>query len=380
MKHYDYIIAGAGAAGLSLLIRMLGSQKLSDKKILLVAKEPKTKNDKTWCFWEKEPDIFEPVVYKTWEELWFHSEDYTAKYKIAPYHYKIIRSLDFYKYCMDIISQSPSVSVYYGEIEKIWLEDYGAIIYMQDGEQFHSTFVFNSILFSEPVLQKKQYSLLQHFKGWVIETAQPVFNENEATLMDFRISQEKATSFVYVMPFSSTRALVEYTLFSKEILQTAGYDLALRNYIEQFLGTTDYTITEEEFGAIPMTNFRFPFRDGNIVNIGTAGGQTKASTGYTFRFIQKQCKLIIESLETNHHPFLTNDVLHKRFNWYDSTLLNVLSNNKLPGSFIFSELFRKNKITDVLRFLDNETNLLQEMKVITVLPKRIFFKAAFEEL
>jgi lycopene beta-cyclase len=281
---------------------------------------------------------------------------------------------------MDIISQSPSVSVYYGEIEKIWLEDYGAIINMQDGEQFHSTFVFNSILFSEPVLQKKQYSLLQHFKGWVIETAQPVFNEYEATLMDFRISQEKATNFVYVMPFSSTRALVAYTLFSKEILQTAGYDLALRNYIEQFLGTTDYTITEEEFGIIPMTNSRLPFRDGNIINIGTAGGQTKASAGYAFRFIQKQCKLIIESLETNHHPFLTNDVLHKRFNWYDSTLLNVLSNNKLPGSFIFSELFKKNKITDVLRFLDNETNLLQEMKVITVLPKRIFFKAAFEEL
>jgi lycopene beta-cyclase len=320
------------------------------------------------------------VVYKTWEELWFHSEDYTTKYKIAPYRYKMIRSLDLYKYCMDIISQSPSVSVYYGEIEKIWLEDYGAIINMQDGEQFHSTFVFNSIIFSEPVLQKKQNSFLQHFKGWVIETAQPIFNEREATLMDFRISQKKATSFVYVMPFSSTRALVEYTLFSKEILQTAEYDLALRNYIEQFLGTTDYTVREEEYGIIPMTNYQFPFRDGNIVNIGTAGGQTKASTGYTFRFIQKQCKLIIESLETNHHPFLTNDVLHKRFNWYDSTLLNVLSNNKLPGSFIFSELFRKNKITNVLRFLDNETNLLQEMKVINVLPKRIFFKAAFEEL
>lgn len=380
MKHYDYIIAGAGASGLSLLIRILQSPKLSDKKILLVDKEPKTKNDKTWCFWEKEPDIFEPVVYKAWEELWFHSKDYSAKYNIAPYRYKMIRSIDFYNYCMDIISKSPAVSIYYGQIEKIWLEDYGAIIDMQDGEQFHSTFVFNSILFAEPVLQKKQYNLLQHFKGWVIETSQPVFNEGEATLMDFRIRQGKTTSFIYVMPFTSSRALVEYTLFSKKILDKAEYDTALRNYIEKFIGTTDYTITEQEFGTIPMTNYQFPFRDGNIVNIGTAGGQTKASTGYTFRFIQKQCKLIIESLETNYHPFLERDVLRKRFNWYDSTLLNILSNNKLPGAFIFSELFKKNKITDVLRFLDNETNLLQEMKVITVLPKRIFIKAAFEEL
>ena len=53
---------------------------------------------------------------------------------------------------------------------------------------------------------------------------------------------------------------------------------------------------EEEFGIIPMTNADFPFFKNGMYYIGTAGGQTKASTGYTFRFIQKQADAIVEQL------------------------------------------------------------------------------------
>ena len=113
--------------------------------------------------------------------------------------------------------------------------------------------------------------------------------------------------------------------------------------------------------------------------IGTAGGQTKASTGYTFRFIQKQSEQIINTLLKEEQPWLFKNHSPKRFSWYDSTLLNILTHNKLPGSIIFTELFRKNKISDVLQFLDNETRFLQEMKIITVLPKGVFIKAAVKE-
>ena len=54
---YDYIIAGAGCAGLSLAVHMIHSGKFSDKKILIVDKDDKQKNDRTWCFWEKEPGL-----------------------------------------------------------------------------------------------------------------------------------------------------------------------------------------------------------------------------------------------------------------------------------------------------------------------------------
>ena len=62
-KTYDYIIAGSGCAGLSLLYRMLLEPELSNKEILIIDRETKSKDDRTWCFWEKSPDIFESVVY-----------------------------------------------------------------------------------------------------------------------------------------------------------------------------------------------------------------------------------------------------------------------------------------------------------------------------
>jgi lycopene beta-cyclase len=89
-----------------------------------------------------------------------------------------------------------------------------------------------------------------------------------------------------------------------------------------------------------MTNFSFAVGDGNIINIGTAGGQTKGSSGYTFKFIQKSSQAIVRALIDNRHPA---DYISKaeRFNFYDSVLLNILYNKQLGGDYIFSELFKR---------------------------------------
>src|SRR6185295_19576215 len=108
--------------------------------------------------------------------------------------------------------------------------------------------------------------------------------------------QHHGTTFVYVMPFSTTQALVEYTLFTDRLLEQAEYDEGLKEYISRFLNVQHYDIAGEEFGVIPMTNYVYPASNGCIINIGTAGGQTKASSGYTFRFIQKQAEQITEAL------------------------------------------------------------------------------------
>lgn len=198
--------------------------------------------------------------------------------------------------------------------------------------------------------------------------------------MDFRITQKHGTAFVYVMPFSPTRALVEYTLFTDRLLGMHEYDFGLKEYINTWLRTLDYTIEEEEFGVIPMTNFRFPEKDGAIVYLGTAGGQTKASSGYTFQFIQKQTAALVQSMQLKGSPVIEKSFLNRRFHWYDATLLNILANNKLPGSYVLTRLFSRNKATDILRFLDNETSIGKEMKIITVLPKKIFMRAALQQL
>jgi lycopene beta-cyclase len=376
-RNYDYIISGAGCAGLSLLVHMIHSGQFRDKKILLIDKEKKNRNDRTWCFWETEPGLFEPIIYKSWENAWFHNEQFSTLLSFRPYTYKLIRGIDFYTHCMDLIGKERNIDVLTGEVQQVISNEKETYI-MVDGLPINAAFIFNSILFAKPKLKKKEYYLLQHFKGWVIHTPGDVFKPGEATLMDFRTDQRHGTTFAYVMPFASNRALVEYTLFTGKLLEQKQYEEGLRNYIHQYLFKGPYRIMEEEFGVIPMTNYRFPTRDNNIVNIGTAGGQTKASSGYTFKFIQKNAAGIVDQLIRSGHPFLSPP--KKKFHFYDSVLLHILHHNNQLGKTIFSDLFKKNKTSRVLKFLDNESTLKDEMAIISSLPSLPFLQATFRRL
>ena len=129
-----------------------------------------------------------------------------------------------------------------------------------------------------------------------------------------------------------------------------------------------------------MTDHSFSAGNEKIVNIGTAGGQTKASSGFTFQFIQKHSDAIIEALINKKHPHQALSVFQKRFHLYDKVLLNILYNKKLNGAEIFSELFKKNPPQGVLQFLDNETTLFQELKIMQSVPMRVFLPAALKEL
>ena len=356
---------------------MIESGKFSDKRILLIDKEQKIKNDRTWCFWEKENGLFESIVYKRWDHLWFHTDDYSRLLTINPYQYKLIKGIDFYKFCFDKIRQHHNIDLIYGNVTTIHSGITEASLTINN-TNYAAPFVFNSILFNKPRLGENEYYLLQHFKGWVIETEIDLFNPNEAVLMDFRPSQRNGTSFVYVMPYTKRKALVEYTLFSSSLLDSKEYDLGLEEYIPHQLKIARYKVIEEEFGIIPMTNYRFPQRSERIINIGTAGGQTKGSSGYTFQFIQKHSAAIVNKLVKDEIPVV--NISPRRFNFYDSILLNILHYKTLQGKTILSDIFRKNKPQTVLRFLDNESSFTEDLKIISSLPVLPFLKAALKQI
>ncbi|MEP7250768.1 MAG: lycopene cyclase family protein [Ginsengibacter sp.] len=377
-SQYDYIFLGAGCATLSIVLRMIESNNFATKKILIIDKEKKNKNDRTWCFWEKEADFFEKIVYKTWSNLSFKTDNTSIALDIQPYQYKMIRGIDFYNYCFDHISYSENVDVVFG---KITFENENGINSIRlNNEELNfskNTFIFNSI-YKPGSKQKGKYYLLQHFKGWIIETEKDCFDPGSGTLMDFRVSQQHGTTFVYVLPLSSKTALVEYTLFTDAFLSQEEYDNGLKDYLKNYTDLEEYKVTDEEFGVIPMTNAVFPSFTNGMYFIGTAGGQTKASTGYTFKFIQKQSAQIVKELSYGKLPL--KKLKQDRFYFYDSTLLNILVNRTLAGKDIFSTLFRKNKAALVFKFLDNETNIPEDFKIINSLPKKEFLKAGLREL
>ena len=182
------------------------------------------------------------------------------------------------------------------------------------------------------------------------------------------------------MPWSANRALVEYTGFSEHRLEEDEYKSELAAYCLTYLHLPkeNYEIIETEFGMIPMTNHRFEKAHKNIIYIGSAGGQTKASSGYTFHFIQKHSKKIVELLLANEHPVVSGSP--KKFDFYDSILLKILTEKKLHGADVFTKLFSKNEMKDVFKFLDNETSIAEDMKLISSLPTASFLSAAFSHL
>jgi len=357
-------------------MHIIESKRFSDKSILIVDKDPKHANDRTWCFWQKAKGLFEPIVYKQWQKLWFYGDNFSRELNIEPYQYKMIRGIDFYEHCFRTIREHSNIDISFRKVNKIFSQQETGITV--DKETIYADYIFNSIPFERPDLTKNETWLLQHFKGWIIETRDNAFDETTATLMDFRIPQKFGTAFCYILPFNSKQALVEYTLFSPELLQQDQYDERLEQYIGQFLKLSSYRILEKEFGVIPMTNFKFPANQNAIVNIGAAGGQTKGSSGYTFNFIQKHSNAIVDSLILKGRPSVSASP--KRFNFYDGVLLKVLEEESVPGKTVFTHLFEKNPVERVFRFLDNETTLAEEVKIISSLPTKPFLRAGIQRL
>ena len=131
---------------------------------------------------------------------------------------------------------------------------------------------------------------------------------------------------------------------------------------------------------MPMTDQPFPaYNGGKIINIGTIGGATKASTGYTFQFIQKQCAMIVQCIKSNQSFTTINELKPKRFHFYDRVFLRVLREKKEPAHKIFTDLF--SKLPDALpfKFLAEETNIAEEIKVLSSFNKTLFAGAAIRQ-
>jgi lycopene beta-cyclase len=365
-----------------LLLRIAQEPTLQEKKILLIDADSKKSNDRTWCFWEKEAGFFEHLVHHTWPQLLFNTPNKKINLNINPYQYKMIRAIDFYNYALNIISNNKNIHFLQAPIQYINSNSQQAFV-IANNNTYYSNYVFNSILFEEDkeaFNNSNAYKLLQHFKGWVIETEQPIFNTQQAYFMDFRVPQTHDTTFVYVLPTAPNKALVEYTFFNTQLLPNQqAYNQLLQQYLQQFWQLTNYTIIEEEYGIIPMSNYQFAQHKGFVINIGTAGGYTKPSSGFTFMFIQKHTAAIVHKLSKNLPPIITPKQA-KKFLWYDATLLHVLHHKKMDGLAVFEKMFSKLPASLVLKFLDNETTVFEDVRILNSVPTSIFFPAAMKEI
>ena len=374
MRHYHYIFTGSGLSALMTVYKMLLSGKFDDKSILLIDENTKKVNDRTWCFWD-ENNLFDEIVTKKWNQAIFENEKFNRVLELTPYQYKKINGLDFYELVFKKISEHKYIH-FLNEKVVDFTELGNHCVVKTKEETFTCNKIFNSIYNPEVVTAQNKFPLIQqHFIGWFIKSKEAVFTPNCATFMDFSVEQKGNTRFMYVLPTSENEALLEYTLFSKDLLLKEEYESEIQKYIEN-LGITEYEITEKEQGNIPMTCYPFwKHNTKNVINIGSAGGWTKASTGYTFKNASKKSKALVQFLksESDFTKFHKKD----KFWFYDLLLLDILSSKNELGSKIFSSMFKKGESTVIFKFLDEETSIWEDLQVIWKCPKMMFVKALF---
>ena len=277
MKEFDYVIIGGGCAGLSLAYELEINHKLKNKSLAIIEKRKEYKRDKTWSFWKVINHNFEDCVIKSWNNFSINTTQDSHELNSINFPYQSINSGKFYEKINLKLSSNPNVSFFKGLSE---INSTNSII-------------FNSIFKGD--LNKSKY--WQHFQGIEIETSKNIFDDEILNLMDFNCDQRNDVHFFYTLPFSKNRALIETTWLSDLKDQSLmDYDLQLENYIKNNLGIQNYKINFTEKGTIPL--FYPPVEKNNrVINIGSAGGMTRLSTGYTFLNIQEHSKYLSKNIE-----------------------------------------------------------------------------------
>ena len=354
---------------------MILSEKFSDKIILLIDQDTKKNNDRTWCFWEKPCHKWEQIVSKKWKSAIFANQQKRRILDLNPFEYNMIHGLDFYKMVFDLIEKQPNIS-FVKDCILSFNDNGNRVQIICESETFSCDKLFNSIYNKNEVEGQTKYPVLQqHFVGWFIKSEQEVFDDLTATFMDFSIPQNGHTKFMYVLPTSKTEALLEPTLFSHHHLKTSEYEIEIEKYAAN-LGIKNYEVLEKEHGSIPMTCYPFWKKNTtNILNIGTAGGWTKASTGFTFYQSDKKTDQLLVFLETksDFSTFKRN----AKFWFYDLIFLSVLDKQNELGSEIFSSLLMDGNPELIFKFLNEETTFAEDLQVMLKCPKIPFMKALF---
>ena len=341
--NFDYVILGGGAAGLSLAYRMAKDNYFESKKIAVIEKVEKTKNDRTWCFWECEEGPFESIVEKRWDTLHFYSKSLEKSLNIDPYQYKMISGLKFYNYTLPIIKNAPNITHITAEVDSI-VESNDVVKIKTSTGTFSAPIVFKSFPSIANIDKDNHLYVDQHFKGLVISTEEDSFKANEATFMDFRIPQNGDTRFFYVLPQSSKKALVEVALFSNKLLNEEMYNTIVKDYIKDFLKIDNYKIEEEEFGIIPMTTYPFiKHNTQRIIHIGTGGGVVKPSSGYAFKRIQEHSDEIIKCTKNKVPYSKSYNKLNGKYLLYDKVMLYALLKNGVTGEELFTKLLKSKR-------------------------------------
>ena len=369
---FDYIIVGGGLSGLHLSYCFLNDKYFKDYSILIIDKGKSKKQDNYFSYWESGAGNWDTILKNKWVKGYFFSSKGKVEMDFSDYNYKTLSSLKFKGHVKKKIKKNKKFKIINDTILKI-REENNDVVVVGNKRNYYAKHIFDSRLSSSTIKKLKNHtSLKQHFDGWVVKTNKKKFNKKSFVFMDYRIRDKNSTAFTYVLPFKKDEALIEHTYFSKDECNKELYENYIKNYLKKYYNVSNFKILKSEVGVIPMTIYPF-HKDStkNITKIGTAGGWVKPSTGYSFKNCEKYSLKILENIK-NGKDFRI--VPKKRYFFLDNILLGVLSKYNYRGESIFYKMIKRNSTKKILRFLNEESSILDIIKIIISMRSIYFIK------
>lgn len=371
-ERVDVAIIGGGCAGLSLATR-LAEADLGGRRVVVL--EPRTSytRDRTWCGWSFGTHRFSSCVDRSWRQWAVRHDGVEHVHSSTRHAYEHIPADRFYETALDAIDGADHVELWKGvRAERLVPLDGATRI-----ESDRGPLLADLVIDTRPELHEPRGpALLQHFVGLGIVTAGDAFDPGRVTLMDFDVDQSDGIHFMYVLPFSRRRALVESTILSPAPLPEKVYTARAIEYVQRVHDAEIEGIRRVESGAIPMSDGRgvsagLP----HVVRAGAAAGAVRPSTGYAFHGIQRQTDRLTRAIAAGRIP-RERPVRSRVDSWLDRVFLGVISRFPERAPELFARMASSLDAETFARFMMERQGWPDRRRVVLSMPKLPFTREA----
>lgn len=368
----DILILGGGCAGLSLAQRLAAYGENCPSTVILESRSHYS-NDRTWCFWDDGSAHLRELVQHRWPVVTLAHGGRRVSVDCRTMPYAMIPAENFYTHAIGALAETARVTLAMNEPVLGEPRKEGGLwkVETRSGSRHAKRLIDTR---PQRVPERGTAVLWQSFCGHEIECEADRFVPGVARLMDFLPLKNGRITFLYLLPFSPRRALVEVTVLAPEPLGPEDLAEELASAIRRQVGVSSHAVLRSEHGVLPMGHAAFDRgADVSHVRVGLAAGGARAASGFAFQRIQRWASACAAELIAGHPP-----LSHPSDPWMtrsmDTLFLRVLRAHPERAPDLFLALFALQDPRRIIRFMGDHAEMADYAAIVLALPPWLFLR------